>query len=140
MQPICTHKISIQSSKPSHAYPIIRLPREFRELAGASAEIYQTSYEGGIAFLVKIVDRSKKKLSKGSNFEKEPSHGGGRRFESARAHWFLRSFERKKCSAELSGSRLCSVARCVRCRQSRLSYGAADSDNMYLFPARLPML
>ncbi len=67
MQPICTHTISIQSSKPSHAYPIIRLPREFRELAGSQAEIYQTSYEDGIAFLVKIVDRSQKKLSKGSN-------------------------------------------------------------------------
>jgi len=86
MQPICTHKISIQSSKPSHAYPIIRLPREFRELAGTSAEIYQTSFEDGIAFLVKIVDRSKKKLSTGFNLEKKPSHGGGRRFESGRAH------------------------------------------------------
>jgi hypothetical protein len=86
MQPICTHKISIQSSKPSHAYPIIRLPRKFRALAGASAEIYQTSYDDGIAFLVKIVDRSKNKHSNGSNFEKEPSHGGGRRSESGRAH------------------------------------------------------
>jgi hypothetical protein len=86
MQPLCTHKISVQSSKPSHAYPIIRLPREFRELAGIYAEIYQTSYENGIAFLVKIVGRSKKKLINSSNFEKEPSHGGGRRFESGRAH------------------------------------------------------
>jgi hypothetical protein len=86
MQPICTHKISIQSSKPSHAYTIIRLPREFRELAGASAEIYETSYDDGVAFLVKIVDRSKKKLSKDSNFEKEPSNGGGRRFKSGRTH------------------------------------------------------
>jgi len=88
MQSICTHKIGIQSSKPSHAYPIIRLPREFRDLVGSSAEIYQTSYDDGTAFLVKIVDRSRKKLTKGSNFEKEPSHGGGRRFESGRAHWF----------------------------------------------------
>jgi len=31
-------------------------------------------------------DRSQKKLSKGCTFEKEPSHGGGRRFESDRAH------------------------------------------------------
>jgi hypothetical protein len=31
MQPLCMHKISVQSSKPSHAYPIIRLPREFHE-------------------------------------------------------------------------------------------------------------
>ena len=88
MHSICTHTISIQSSKQSHAYPIIRLPREFGALAGSQAEIYQTSYEDGIAFLVKLVDRSKKKLSNGSNFEKEPSHGEGHRFESGRAHCF----------------------------------------------------
>jgi hypothetical protein len=57
--------MSVQSSKPSHAYPIIRLPREYAELAGSQAEIYQTSYEDGIAFLVKVVDRSQKKLKKG---------------------------------------------------------------------------
>jgi hypothetical protein len=86
MHPICTHTISVQSSKPSHAYPIIRLPREFRELIGLKAEIFQTNNGEGIAFLVKIVDRSKKKMPQGSDFEKEPSHGGGRRFESGRAH------------------------------------------------------
>jgi len=61
MQPICTHKISVQSSKPSHAYPIIRLPREYQELAGSKAEIYQTTHQGKLAFLVateKKVDNS----------------------------------------------------------------------------------
>jgi len=52
MQPICTHKISVQSSKPSHAYPIIRLPREYRELAGSRADIFQTAHRGKLAFLV----------------------------------------------------------------------------------------
>jgi hypothetical protein len=52
MQPICTHKISLQSSKPSHAYPIIRLPREFRRLAGTAAQIYKTTHNGALAFLV----------------------------------------------------------------------------------------
>jgi hypothetical protein len=52
MQPICTHKISVQSAKPSHAYPIIRLPREFRRLAGAVATIYKTTHNGALAFLV----------------------------------------------------------------------------------------
>jgi hypothetical protein len=52
MQPICTHTISVQSAKPSHAYPIIRLPREFRRLAGAAATIYQTTHNGALAFLV----------------------------------------------------------------------------------------
>jgi hypothetical protein len=54
MQPICTHTISIQSSKPSHAYPIVRLPREFRELAGSQAEIYKTEHQGKLAFLVTV--------------------------------------------------------------------------------------
>jgi hypothetical protein len=45
-QPICTHKISIQSSKSSHAYAIIRLRRKFRELAGSKADIYQAMHDG----------------------------------------------------------------------------------------------
>ena len=52
MQPICTHKISLQSAKPSHAYPIIRLPREFRRLAGAAATMYKKTDNGVLAFLV----------------------------------------------------------------------------------------
>ena len=61
MQLVCTHKISVQSSKPSHAYPIIRLPREYRELTGSRAEIYQTTHQGKLAFFVtldKKVDNS----------------------------------------------------------------------------------
>ncbi len=56
---ICTHKISVQSSKPSHIYLIIRLPREFQELIGSKAEIYQTVLDRKLAFLVvayKVVD------------------------------------------------------------------------------------
>jgi hypothetical protein len=44
--------ISIQSAKSSHPYPIIRLPREFRRLAGVAATIYETTYNGALAFLV----------------------------------------------------------------------------------------
>ena len=62
MQPICTHTISLQSSKPSHAYPIIRLPREFNKLAGAKGTILRTVYEGALAFLVVINDRPLKEL------------------------------------------------------------------------------
>ena|SRR5450759_3007639 len=54
MQLICTHKISVQSAKPSHAYPIIRLPREYRELGGSKADIYQTTHDGKLAFLVTV--------------------------------------------------------------------------------------
>jgi hypothetical protein len=52
VQSLCTHTISLQSSKPSHSYPIIRLPCEFRELAGSQADIYQTVHDGKLAFLV----------------------------------------------------------------------------------------
>ena len=36
--------------------PNIRLPREFRELAGPRADIYQTVRDGKLAFLV-VVDK-----------------------------------------------------------------------------------
>jgi hypothetical protein len=52
MQPISTHAISLQSAKPSHAYPIIRLPREFRQLAGVAVKIYKATHNGALAFLV----------------------------------------------------------------------------------------
>ena len=86
MQPICTHTIGVQSAKASHACPIIRLPRAFRDLAGSKAEIYQTVHDGKLAFLIKVVDRTSEKLNSGSDFHKEPLHGEGRAFESPRAH------------------------------------------------------
>ncbi len=67
MQPICTHTISLQSSKPSHAYPIIRLPREFSSLAGAKGTILQTIYKGALAFLVVINDPPLKRLGRSRN-------------------------------------------------------------------------
>ena len=65
MQLICTHTISLQSSKPSHAYPIIRLPREFNNLAGAKGTVLQTIYKGVLAFLVVINDRPLKEAGEG---------------------------------------------------------------------------
>ncbi len=52
MQPICVHKISVQSSNPSHAYPIIRLPRTLKSLAGETVTIYQIEKDGSLAFFV----------------------------------------------------------------------------------------
>jgi len=49
MQQICTHKMGSHSSKPSHAYPVIRLPREFKTLAGQIAHVYQTQNDGKLA-------------------------------------------------------------------------------------------
>ncbi len=78
MQPICTHTISVQSAKPSHAYPIIRLPRAFRELAGSKAAIYQTVHDGKLAFLVAVLDRPAEKLKTGSDNQKKPIKGGAK--------------------------------------------------------------
>jgi len=50
MQPICTYTIGVQSKKSSHAYPVIRLPREFRRLVGAAATIFETTHNGRLAF------------------------------------------------------------------------------------------
>ena len=72
MQPICTHTISVQSSKPSHAYPIVRLPREFRGLVGAAATIYQTVHDGALAFLVVVNDRQDHKPHTASDSKNEP--------------------------------------------------------------------
>ena len=66
MKPICTHTISVQSSKQSHAYQIIRLPREFSRLAGASATIYQTVHDGAQAFLVVVNGQQGHELKMGS--------------------------------------------------------------------------
>lgn len=55
------HTISLHSSKPSHAYPIVRLPREFNNLAGAKGTIFQTIYKGALAFFVVIDQHSLKK-------------------------------------------------------------------------------
>ena len=54
IQPICTHKIGRHSSKPSHAYPVIRLPIKFKSLAGRTAHVYQTQNNGKLAFLITI--------------------------------------------------------------------------------------
>jgi len=78
MQPTCKHTISVQSSKPSHAYPIIRLPREFSGLAGAATTSYQTVHAGAQAFLVVVLSQQDYKLKMGSESKKRLHHGKGR--------------------------------------------------------------
>jgi hypothetical protein len=49
-----TTKVSLQSSNPTFSYPIIRLPRELKELAGRIANIYQTEIDGVQGFFVEF--------------------------------------------------------------------------------------
>jgi hypothetical protein len=45
-------KISLHRAKEGYDYPTIRLPHTFSKLAGLSMRIYQTVYDGALAFLV----------------------------------------------------------------------------------------
>ena len=47
-------KISRHHSKAGYDYPMIRLPLSFSNLAGLSTRIYQTCYDGALAFLVVV--------------------------------------------------------------------------------------
>jgi len=47
-------KISLHRAKAGYDYPTIRLPHTFSKLAGLSTQIYQTIYEGSLAFLTVI--------------------------------------------------------------------------------------
>ena len=49
---IFTTKISLQSHDPTFSYPIIRLPRDLKELAGQIVNIYETEIEGVQGFFV----------------------------------------------------------------------------------------
>jgi hypothetical protein len=49
---IFTTKISLQSHKPAFSYPIIRLPRDLKELAGQIVNIYETEIDGVRGFFV----------------------------------------------------------------------------------------
>jgi hypothetical protein len=47
-------KISLHHAKSGNDYPTIGLPHTFSKLAGLSARIYQTIYEGSLTFLTVI--------------------------------------------------------------------------------------
>jgi hypothetical protein len=47
-------KISLHHAKDGYNYPTIRLPYTFSVLAGLPSQIYQTVYDGALAFLVVI--------------------------------------------------------------------------------------
>ena len=52
MKKIFTTRISLQSANPKYSYPIIRLPRDLRGLAGETASVYQTELDGVSGFFV----------------------------------------------------------------------------------------
>jgi len=77
-----------------------RLPREFQELAGSTAEIYQITHDVSFAFLVKVIDHPQERLSTGSNSNKELIKGGVETKPLTGEGTLL------GCLAEIAGSRL----------------------------------
>ena len=57
MKKIFTTKISLQSSNPTFSYPIIRLPRDLKELAGRIVNVYQTEIDGVPSLVVSQLDK-----------------------------------------------------------------------------------
>jgi hypothetical protein len=52
-------KISLHRAKAGYSYPSIRLPHTFSLLAGLPTRIYQTVYDGALAFLVLVSPQEK---------------------------------------------------------------------------------
>ena len=74
MEKIFTTKISLQSSNPMFSYPIIRLPRELKELAGRIANIYQTEINGVQGFFVALQLDKLDNLDKLDLFVEDKAH------------------------------------------------------------------
>ena len=89
-------KISLHRAKADYSYPTIRLPYTFSKLAGLPTRIHQTVHNGALAFLV-VVSSSNESGEESPMKSENPAvslrppylHGGGRAFESPRAHLFF---------------------------------------------------
>ncbi|HEX7515218.1 MAG TPA: hypothetical protein VF393_06490 [archaeon] len=78
-------KISVHHAKAGYHYPTIQLPLTFSKLAGLSTRIYQTIYDGLLAFL-KVISPTKN----ASKHPKPPSsHSGDRGVRIAPGTSFL---------------------------------------------------
>ena len=88
LRPIHRSTISVHHAKQGYDYPMIRLPHTLSKLIGLPTKIYQTIYDGALAFLVVVAPpREAPKMST----KLLSLHGEGRAFESPRAHRFFDS-------------------------------------------------
>jgi hypothetical protein len=86
LRPIHHSTISVHHAKQGYDYPMIRLPHTLSKLIGLPTQIYQTIYDGALAFLVVVAPpRETPKMST----KPLSLHGEGRAFESPRAHLFF---------------------------------------------------
>ena len=74
MKKIFTTKISLRSSNPTYSYPIIRLPRTLKKLAGEIVTIYQIEKGGSLAFFVMPKLDNLDKFVEGLETEDQESH------------------------------------------------------------------
>ncbi len=74
MRKIFTTRISLQSSTPSYSYPVIRLPRTLKKLAGETVTVYQIEKDGALAFFIlPMLDNLHKFIREVDQEEKGPS-------------------------------------------------------------------
>jgi hypothetical protein len=66
-------KISLHHAKSGYDYPSICLPHTFNKLAGLSTKIYQTIYEGALAFLVIVSPKENSSKTPKSSVFTRPS-------------------------------------------------------------------
>ena len=105
-------KISLHHAKAGYDYPAIRLPFTFSKLAGLSTRIYQTVHDGALAFLVVVSSGGATTTERIAEISETPPyapnppslHGGGRRFESGRAHRSFWDLEEAAVSIEFQDS------------------------------------
>ncbi|MGD0172732.1 MAG: hypothetical protein ABSB81_11535 [Halobacteriota archaeon] len=84
------HQATIRAhhAKAGYDYPTIHLPPTLSPLIGLPTRIYETVHNGALAFLVVVSPNAAKRENAILSPKPSPSHGGGRRFKSGRAHWF----------------------------------------------------
>jgi hypothetical protein len=82
--------IRAHHAKAGYDYPTIHLPSTLSPLIGLSTRIYEMVHDEALAFIVVVSPDAAKRKNAILNPRPSPSHGGGRRFESGRAHLFFR--------------------------------------------------
>jgi hypothetical protein len=74
MKKIFTTKVSLQSSNPTYSYPLIRLPRELKELAGQTVSIYQTNGDCPAFFIVPHLDNLDRSMERPDWIDQSPAN------------------------------------------------------------------
>jgi hypothetical protein len=85
---IHSSKISLHHAKAGYSYPTIRLPHTFVSLVGLPTQIYQTVYDGMLAFLVVV---SPKGTSRNASEQRKNDTAGAKTAALTRRYLHVRA-------------------------------------------------